>query len=167
VQQRVSDTIEQKRGTRKAAFITNSALESIKTYADGAVTAARLIAIIGAVSLVVGGIGITNIMLISVTERTREIGIRLALGTYSRNILTQFLTEALALSVFGGMLGVVLGWGASWLVGHANGWPTTVTLKSVLVALTYSLGVGILFGFQPARRASQMKPIDALRGDHC
>ena len=118
---------------------------------------------IGAISLVVGGIGIMNIMLVSVTERTREIGLRMAVGARGRDILTQFLIEAVTLSLIGGAIGVVLGTAATWAVGHFAGWQVSMTVSSVVLAAGFSGFVGVLFGFYPARRASKLLPIQALR----
>jgi putative ABC transport system permease protein len=122
-----------------------------------------LLAAIAGVSLVVGGIGIMNIMLVAVTERTREIGIRLAIGARRRDILTQFLVEAAVLSTFGGVLGILIGVGASALVTRKLGIPLVVDPAAIAIAFLVSAGVGIVFGFAPARRASRLQPIDALR----
>jgi len=122
-----------------------------------------LLAGIAGVSLVVGGIGIMNIMLVTVTERTREIGIRKALGATRMNILTQFLTESVVLCVLGGLLGMLLGTGAARALAKFAGWQTYVTLDSLLLAFAFSAGVGLVFGMWPARRASKLDPIAALR----
>jgi putative ABC transport system permease protein len=111
----------------------------------------------------VGGIGIMNIMLVSVTERTREIGIRMAVGARGRDILSQFLIEAVALSSTGGLLGIASGIGGAKLITYFKQWPTLVSADSILVAFIFSAAVGIFFGFYPARKASQLDPIDALR----
>jgi putative ABC transport system permease protein len=126
-------------------------------------TMTLLLGAIAGVSLVVGGIGIMNIMLVSVTERTREIGIRLAVGAHGREIQLQFLTEAVVLSAFGGTLGILLGIGASELLSHLNHWPTLVSPVVVVCAFLGSAGVGVISGFYPARKASLLDPIDALR----
>jgi putative ABC transport system permease protein len=118
---------------------------------------------IAGVSLLVGGIGIMNIMLVSVTERTREIGIRMAVGAHGRDILAQFLIEAVVLSLIGGSLGVLLGIGSAQLFSHLNHWTTLVSTSSVIISLLFSGAVGIFFGFYPARKAAQLDPIDALR----
>jgi len=117
---------------------------------------------IAAVSLVVGGIGIMNIMLVSVTERTREIGIRLAVGARQGNILTQFLIEAVILSVVGGIIGMMLGILGSVILSRLAGWSTLITLPAVLISFGFAALVGIFFGYYPARRASRLDPIDAL-----
>ena len=122
-----------------------------------------LLAGIAGVSLVVGGIGIMNIMLVTVTERTREIGIRKALGATRLNILTQFLTESVVLCVLGGLLGMALGSGAARALAKFAGWQTYVTLDALLLAFVFSAGVGLVFGLWPARRASKLDPIAALR----
>jgi len=122
-----------------------------------------LLAGIAGVSLVVGGIGIMNIMLVTVTERTREIGIRKALGATRGNILLQFLVESTTLCLFGGLLGLLLGASASSLLAKFAGWQTVVTAESAAAAFGFSAAVGIVFGIWPARRAAQLDPIDALR----
>ncbi|MCP4574065.1 MAG: FtsX-like permease family protein [bacterium] len=122
-----------------------------------------LLAAIAGISLLVGGIGIMNIMLVSVTERTREIGIRMAIGARPGDVLTQFLVEAVVLSVLGGLLGVGLGYAGSWVVDYLTGWPTVIDATTVALALGFSASVGIFFGFWPARKAAALSPIDALR----
>ncbi len=124
---------------------------------------ALLLAAIASVSLVVGGIGIMNIMLVSVTERTREIGLRMAVGARGRDILTQFLVEAVTLALIGGLVGIALGAIASFAVGHFAGWRTEMSAASVLLAVGFSGAIGVFFGFYPARTASRLVPIDALR----
>ena len=126
-------------------------------------TQALLLAGVAVVSLVVGGIGIMNIMLVSVTERTREIGIRLAIGAHGRDVLAQFLIEATLLSVLGGILGILCGLGASQLITIYWGLPTLVSPLSIFVAVGVSTIIGVFFGFYPARKAAQLDPIDALR----
>jgi putative ABC transport system permease protein len=122
-----------------------------------------LLGSIASISLLVGGIGIMNIMLVSVTERTREIGIRLAVGAKQKDILWQFLVEALTLSLSGGVVGIVLGLVGSQLVSMAAGWPLLISWGAVVLAFTFSGAVGIFFGFYPARKAAQLDPIQALR----
>jgi putative ABC transport system permease protein len=122
-----------------------------------------LLAAIASVSLLVGGIGIMNIMLVSVTERTREIGIRMAVGARGRDILLQFLIEAVALSSTGGLLGILCGVGGAKLITMIKQWPTLVSANSIIIAFAFSAAVGVFFGFYPARKASQLDPIDALR----
>ena len=116
---------------------------------------------IAAISLVVGGVGIMNIMLVSVTERTREIGLRKAIGAKPSDILSQFVIEAVTLSVLGGVIGILIGWGGSLALNKV--FPTTVTLWSVALAFGFSVAVGILFGTYPAYKASKKDPIEALR----
>ena len=138
--------------------------EEITQMADKASQTLRmLLAGIALVSLVVGGIGIMNIMLVSVTERTREIGIRMAIGAHGKDILMQFLTEAVALSMAGGLLGILFGMGSSELLAAKAGWPALTPLDWVLYAFLGSALVGIFFGFYPAWKASKLDPIDALR----
>lgn len=122
-----------------------------------------LLAAVAGISLVIGGIGIMNIMLVSVTERTREIGLRMAVGARGRDILAQFLIEAVTLSLVGGAIGVVLGAAATWSVAHFAGWQVSMTLASVALAAGFSAFVGVFFGWYPARRASRLLPIQALR----
>jgi len=115
------------------------------------------------ISLVVGGVGIMNIMLVSVTERTREIGLRMAVGARARDVLQQFLTEAVVLCLVGGMVGIALGHGGSKLVSVTMGWPVESSPEAVAAAVGVSAAVGIIFGFYPAWKASKMDPIEALR----
>jgi putative ABC transport system permease protein len=126
---------------------------------------AVMLAAIASVSLVVGGIGIMNIMLISVRERTREIGLRQAIGAKTRDILTQFLVEAITLSIVGGIAGIILGIGASTLISRLAGWATTVGPGAVMLAVFFSALVGISFGYYPARKAAYLDPIEALRSE--
>jgi putative ABC transport system permease protein len=122
-----------------------------------------LLASIACISLLVGGIGIMNIMLVSVTERTREIGIRLAIGAKSKDVLIQFMIESIFISFIGGIIGICLGILISTLVGKFGGWPITVTLFSILLSFLFSTIVGVFFGWYPARKAANLNPIDALR----
>jgi putative ABC transport system permease protein len=126
-------------------------------------TMTALLASIAGVSLIVGGIGIMNIMLVSVTERTREIGLRIATGAHSSDVAMQFLVEAITLSVIGGVIGLVFGLVASWLIGWSLGWPVSVSAGWMAMAVGISAAVGLVFGSYPARRASMLDPIDALR----
>ena len=126
-------------------------------------TQALLLAAVAIVSLVVGGIGIMNIMLVSVTERTREIGLRMAVGARGRDILLQFLIEALSMACAGGLIGVGMGIGISLLVSALAGWPTVITGFSIVLGFVSAAFTGVLFGFYPARRAAALDPIDALR----
>jgi putative ABC transport system permease protein len=124
---------------------------------------AMLLAAVASVSLLVGGIGIMNIMLVSVTERTREIGLRMAVGARGRDILTQFLVEAVTLSLIGGVVGILLGVGGAELVGKLADWRTELSAASVVLAVGFAGAVGVFFGFYPARKASRLLPIEALR----
>jgi macrolide transport system ATP-binding/permease protein len=126
-------------------------------------TMSILLGSIAAISLLVGGIGIMNIMLVSVTERTREIGLRKAIGASEKDIMVQFLIEAVLMTFIGGLTGILLGCGASVLITVFAGWAVRVSLFSVLLATTFSLVVGIVFGLWPAQKASQLDPIEALR----
>jgi putative ABC transport system permease protein len=124
---------------------------------------ALLLGAIASISLVVGGIGIMNIMLVSITQRTKEIGIRLAVGATEEHVQLQFLSEAVALSLCGGILGLILGVVATYALQHGLRWQMELTTGTVIIAAVFSIGVGIIFGFYPARRASQLDPIKALR----
>ncbi len=126
-------------------------------------TMTYLLAGIAGVSLLVGGIGIMNIMLVSVTERTREIGLRMAIGARSADVLTQFLVEAVVLSIFGGAIGIALGFAISWGVTEFLTWPTTISSDAVAIAFGFSAVIGIFFGFYPATKAAKLDPIEALR----
>lgn len=131
------------------------------TATSGILTA--LLASIASISLLVGGIGIMNIMLVSVTERTREIGIRMGVGARGRDVLLQFLIEALMISLIGGLLGVGLGILASSVLASIMNWPVTITLQSIVLSFLFSTAIGIFFGWYPARKAASLNPIDALR----
>jgi putative ABC transport system permease protein len=122
-----------------------------------------LLAAIASVSLVVGGIGIMNIMLVSVTERTREIGIRMAIGARGSDVLTQFLVESVVMSLLGGVVGLVAGYGGSMVLGRVTGWTTVVPPSAVFIAVGFSAAVGVFFGYYPARKAAALNPIEALR----
>ncbi len=122
-----------------------------------------LMIIVASISLVVGGIGIMNIMLVSVTERTREIGIRMAIGATEKDILFQFLVEAVVLSLLGGVIGLILGVSTGYLVQTFTTWAVSISLTSVFISMSFAGGVGIFFGFYPARKAASLNPIEALR----
>ena len=144
-------------------FILRNQQEIADTMSATTDVMTALLAAIASVSLLVGGIGIMNIMLVSVTERTREIGIRMAVGARGRDILLQFLIEAVALSSTGGILGILGGVGGARLITMVKEWPTLVSPQSIIIAFVFSAAVGVFFGFYPARKASQLDPIDALR----
>ncbi|HUM11727.1 MAG TPA: ABC transporter permease [Myxococcaceae bacterium] len=144
-------------------FSVRNLSEIASAQAQGTQVLTTLLASIAAVSLLVGGIGIMNIMLVSVTERTREIGIRMAVGGKPGDILAQFVSEALALSAGGGLIGVAVGIGAALLLAHEFQWPTIIRAGTVVVSLGFSALVGVVFGLYPARKASRLDPIDALR----
>jgi putative ABC transport system permease protein len=142
-------------------------VRNMSDIAEGASEATGILTIllggIASISLLVGGIGIMNIMLVSVTERIREIGIRMSMGAREKDILYQFLTEAIVLSALGGLLGIILGVGSSRLISHFSDMTTMVSFESIALAFIFAASVGIFFGFYPARKASKLDPIDALR----
>ena len=150
-------------GDQEDDFSIRNLTEIANTASASANTLSMLLAAVAAVSLLVGGIGIMNIMLVSVTERTREIGLRLAVGARPRDIRSQFLIEATTLSTLGGALGIGLGAGAAYLVAQLAGWPSLVSTNAILMAVGFSALVGIFFGFYPAQRAAKLDPIEALR----
>ena len=166
VQEQITDLLRQRHrisSSKEDDFVVRTQQEIAETATATARTMTVLLGAIASVSLMVGGIGIMNIMLVSVTERTREIGIRMAVGARARDILRQFLVEAFTLSSLGGTIGIMLGISASKLLANLAQWPTLVSAGSVVVAFLFSAGVGIFFGYYPARKASQLDPIDALR----
>jgi putative ABC transport system permease protein len=122
-----------------------------------------LLAAIASISLLVGGIGIMNIMMVSVTERTREIGIRMAIGARGSDVLTQFLVESIVMSLMGGVIGLAVGFGGAIVVGRLTGWSTQTPPEAVLIAVGFSAAVGVFFGYYPARKAASLNPIEALR----
>lgn len=144
-------------------FMVRNQAEFMETANAAAQTFTMLLSGIAAVSLLVGGIGIMNIMLVSVTERTREIGIRKAVGACRRDILLQFLIESMVLSMIGGFIGVLFGIGAAKILSDMAGWPVSISVPSILLAFGFAAGVGIFFGIYPARKASSLHIIDALR----
>lgn len=148
---------------READFSVNTQSEFREKQEAIAQILSALLLSVAAVSLVVGGIGVMNIMLVSVAERTREIGIRLSIGARGRDILVQFLVEAIVLSLAGGILGILIGSGATIALGRALGWNATPTASAIGVAAATSAVIGVVFGFLPARRAANLDPIDALR----
>jgi putative ABC transport system permease protein len=144
-------------------FTIRNLTEILQAQEESSKVMTMLLAAVAGISLVIGGIGIMNIMLVSVTERTREIGLRMAVGARGKDILTQFLIEAVTLSLIGGAIGVLIGAIATWAVGQFAGWQVSMTLASIFLATGFSAFVGIFFGFYPARKASKLLPIQALR----
>ena len=144
-------------------FIIRSPQELADTVAVTTRILTLLLASIASVSLLVGGIGIMNIMLVSVTERTREIGVRMAVGATEQDVQRQFLSEALVLSSLGGLIGIALGIGVSLTVSHIMGWPSVASPLAILIAVVFSAAVGVFFGYYPARKAARLDPIEALR----
>ncbi len=144
-------------------FMIRSQQEIAQTADQTSKTLSTLLASAASISLLVGGIGIMNIMLVSVTERTREIGIRMAIGAKGRDVLTQFLVEALTLSIAGGAVGVALGVAASRILAWKAGWPILLSPGAVALAFGFSAAIGVFFGFYPARKAARLDPIEALR----
>jgi putative ABC transport system permease protein len=144
-------------------FMVRTLEEMANVRKEATQTMTALLASIAGVSLLVGGIGIMNIMLVSVTERTREIGLRMAIGARGRDVLLQFLVEAVVLSLFGGGFGIALGFAISQGVTYWQQWPTAVSADAVAIAFGFAAAIGVFFGFYPARKAAALDPIDALR----
>ncbi len=144
-------------------FFVRNLSQILQARADSSRVMTLLLAAVASVSLIVGGIGIMNIMLVSVTERTREIGLRMAIGARGKDILLQFLIEAVTLSLIGGAIGVALGLSGSVLIAELGGWPAIIQINSVFLAFGFAAAVGVFFGFYPARKAARLDPIEALR----
>ena len=165
VQTEITQALEQRHRTPPGQDDFN--VRNLADIANAASATAQvmefLLAGVAAVSLIVGGIGIMNIMLVSVTERTREIGIRMAIGARSSVILLQFLVEAIVLSTIGGIIGIILGGLGTLLVSLLAKWPTVISPTSIGLAVLFAAGVGVFFGYYPARKAAGLNPIDALR----
>ena len=151
------------RGDMPDDFTIRDLTEIIKTMSSTTELMTNLLLIVALISLVVGGVGIMNIMLVSVTERTREIGLRMAVGAQGPDILRQFLTEAVVLCLLGGIFGIGLGRATSWIVRVVKHWPTAISVGAIIAAVVVSATVGIVFGFYPAWKASRLDPIEALR----
>jgi putative ABC transport system permease protein len=163
IQQDVTDLLQQRRNGREPDFTVRNQQELAEAATATTKTITWLLAIVAGISLLVGGIGIMNIMLVSVTERTREIGIRLAVGAHGRDVLMQFLIETIILSILGGTLGIMLGMGSSHLITKYAGWPVLVSTSAIVWSFGISATIGVFFGFYPARKAAQLDPIEALR----
>jgi putative ABC transport system permease protein len=163
VQQDITDLLLTRHRSREQDFTVRTQLELMQMFTSASRTMGFLLAGVAAVSLVVGGIGIMNIMLVSVTERTREIGIRMAVGARAADILVQFLIEAVTLSAIGGTIGIIGGVGFSKIVAYAKGMPTVTPVTWIIIAFVSSALIGIISGFYPAWKASKLDPIEALR----
>ena len=166
VEERMRELLRQRQRVQPGAddpFTIRNLTELLQAQEAASRVLTLLLGAVASVSLLVGGIGIMNIMLVSVTERTREIGLRMAVGARGRDILKQFLVEAITLSMIGGLLGVLLGVGASMAIGKFAEWQVDVTSQAVLLAVGFSAAVGVFFGYYPARKASRLLPIEALR----
>ena len=148
---------------REEAFRIRNMADIKETAQAQSNTLTMLLAIIAGISLLVGGVGIMNIMLVSVTERTREIGLRKSVGAKQSDILAQFLSESVVISLTGGISGVLLAWIIATILSLATGWTTVISLSSILLSVFFSVGIGLIFGIYPAKKASQLNPIDALR----
>ena len=166
VQNQIRELLRQRHrltSSKEDDFFVRSQQEIAETATATARTMTLLLAAVAGISLIVGGVGIMNIMLVSVTERTREIGIRMAVGARGRDILRQFLIEAFTLSSLGGTLGILLGVAASRLFAALGQWPSVISPASVIIAFLFSAAVGLFFGFYPAKKAARLNPIEALR----
>ena len=163
IQQDITDLLQQRRQGREPDFTVRNQLELAQVATANTTAMTTLLGFIAGISLVVGGIGIMNIMLVSVTERTREIGIRLSVGAYESDVLLQFLAEAIVLSLMGGIIGIISGIVASHIISLKLGWPVTVSSAAVTISFVVSGMIGVFFGFYPARKAARLDPIDALR----
>ena len=165
-EEQISQLLRQRhrlRANQENDFMIRNLTEAFSTAEESAKVMSILLGAIASISLLVGGIGIMNIMLVSVTERTREIGIRMAVGARGKDILWQFLVEALVLSLIGGIIGILIGIGASQLISQMFKWPTLISPQALILSFSFAGGVGIFFGFYPARKAARMDPIEALR----
>ncbi|MBW6513683.1 MAG: ABC transporter permease [Candidatus Syntrophosphaera sp.] len=164
VQNDISNLLQGRhRGTTADDFVVSSQTDIAEAANTVSNTMTILLASIAGISLLVGGIGIMNIMLVSVTERIKEIGIRMAVGAGKRDVLLQFIIEAITISIFGGLLGIVLGWSAAEFLGKTMDWSVYVTPWSILLSVGFSCAIGVFFGWYPARKAANLNLIDALR----
>jgi putative ABC transport system permease protein len=163
VQKDITDLLTQRRNGKEPDFTVRTQIELAQTATATTRTMTIFLGITAGISLIVGGIGIMNIMMVSVTERTREIGIRLAVGAHGRDVLLQFLIEAIILSSMGGIIGIIVGIVSSQLVSYFLHWPVLVSSFWAIASFAVSAAVGMFFGFYPARQAAQLDPIDALR----
>ena len=166
IEDRIRELLRQRMKVQPGAdepFTIRNLTEILQAQEAASRVLTLLLGAVASVSLLVGGIGIMNIMLVSVTERTREIGLRMAVGARGRDILKQFLAEAITLSMIGGALGIVLGVAASFAVGEFANWRTDITPQAIFLAVGFAAGIGVFFGFYPARKASRLLPIEALR----
>jgi putative ABC transport system permease protein len=162
----ITDLLRQRHKAREGRpddFSIRNMSQILEARSSSARVMTLLLAAVASISLIVGGIGIMNIMLVSVTERTREIGLRMAIGARRRDILRQFLIEAVTLSLIGGCIGVALGVGASIAIAQLGDWPTSISIGSIVLAFGFSAAIGVFFGFYPARKAARLDPIEALR----
>ncbi len=165
-EEQVNDLLAQRHRvgpSREADFTVRNLTELLDVAEQSSKAMSLLLGAVASISLIVGGIGIMNIMLVSVTERTREIGIRMAIGATERDILLQFLTEAVLMTLIGGIIGMLLGVGGAKLVSAVFDWPTLISFQAIAMAFGFSGAVGIFFGFYPARKAASLNPIEALR----
>jgi putative ABC transport system permease protein len=166
IEERMRDVLRQRLRVQPGAdepFTIRNLTEILQTQEAASRVLTMLLGAVASVSLLVGGIGIMNIMLVSVTERTREIGLRMAVGARARDILQQFLVEAIVLSLIGGLVGIALGVGASMAIAQFANWNTDITPQAIALAVGFAAAVGVFFGFYPARKASRLLPIEALR----
>jgi putative ABC transport system permease protein len=166
IEEKMRDILRQRMRVQPGAddpFTVRNLTEILQAQEAASRVLTLLLGAVASVSLLVGGIGIMNIMLVSVTERTREIGLRMAVGARARDILQQFLVEAIVLSLIGGLVGIALGVGASMAIAQFANWNTDITPQAIGLAVGFAAGVGVFFGFYPARKASKLLPIEALR----
>ena len=150
-------------GNKENDFNVRNLTSLMETVNQSTAMLTMLLGAIAGISLIVGGIGIMNIMMVSVTERTREIGIRKALGATFMNIMTQFLIESMVIGIIGGLIGIVIGCGVSQLIAKVGNFTTVITLTPILISFLFSVGIGLFFGIYPARKAAKLDPIEALR----